>query len=291
MYPSQFFNLFPPFPRNQKVFVAMSFAPQFNARWEKVIAPGIRRIRMNDKPLEPYRVDIRQVSDSILTEILDGISTSLLVVADVTSIGKIDGNPVPNGNVMYEVGIAHAVRLPEEVIMLRSDTDSLLFDLRHVRVKNYNPDNDPQGAQNLVSELAMSTLKEIDLKRHLAVRRAADSLDYLSWVVLAESQSNEIIHPEMKTMGQTLGKAWRNTSISRLLELGALQTKYIEFSPDVIANIDKISETELMKYRTTPFGVALFEEVARRMKVAENQESLSQVFDPAIKQEMPDKKS
>ena len=279
MYPSQFFSLFPSFPRNNKVFVAMSFDAQFDARWEKVIAPGIRNVVSNDKlRLEPHRVDIRRVSDSIITEILDGISNSLLVLADITSIGKIDEKPVRNGNVMYEVGIAQARRLPEEVILLRSDTDSILFDLANVHVNKYDPDNNPQSAQKLVSELIISATKEIDLKKHLAVRQAAESLDYMSLMVLAEAQDGEVAHPKMKTVRQALGNATRNTAICRLLELGALQTNYLEFSPEIISKMNKFPETELMKYRATPFGVFLFKEVMCRMKVPENQGSLSKLL-------------
>ena len=53
-----------------------------------MIAPAIRQVLRNDVPLEPFRVDSRKVSDSILTEILDGISKSRLVFADITAVGK-----------------------------------------------------------------------------------------------------------------------------------------------------------------------------------------------------------
>jgi hypothetical protein len=113
MYPANYFGLFPPFPREDKVFIAMSFDQRFEDRWTRVIGPAIRNIRVNDVPLEPHRVDIRQISDSILTEILAGITNHRAIFADVTSLGSIDGRPLRNGNVMYEVGLAHALRLPE----------------------------------------------------------------------------------------------------------------------------------------------------------------------------------
>jgi hypothetical protein len=74
MYPANYFGLFPAFPREEKVFVAMSFASRFNRRWDEVIGPGVRNVSVNDKPLEPIRVDTRCISDSILTEILSGIT-------------------------------------------------------------------------------------------------------------------------------------------------------------------------------------------------------------------------
>ena len=78
MYPSHFFGLFPPFPREDTIFVAMSFDSRFDQRWNEVIAPAIRQVLRDEVPLEPLRVDSRKVSDSILTEILDEISKSRL---------------------------------------------------------------------------------------------------------------------------------------------------------------------------------------------------------------------
>jgi len=89
MYPLNFFSLFPPFPKNNKVFVAMSFEDKFNKRWEEVILPGIKNIARGGQRLEAYRVDVRKVSDSILTEILTEISNCLLVFADLTSLGQM----------------------------------------------------------------------------------------------------------------------------------------------------------------------------------------------------------
>src|SRR5258707_10872964 len=106
MYPANYFGLFPPFPRRDTVFVAMSFDPQFDKRWAEVIAPGVRNVRVNDSRLEPVRVDARQISESILTEILSGVSTSRLFLADITTLEHIGNRAVRNGNVMYEVGIA-----------------------------------------------------------------------------------------------------------------------------------------------------------------------------------------
>lgn len=187
MYPANFFGLFPPFPREETVFVAMSFDPRFDQRWSEVIAPAISDVQRNGKSLKPIRVDTRRISDSILTEILSGITTSRLILADITKMGDIDGRPIRNGNVMYEVGIAHAVRLPEEVLLLRSVSNSLLFDLANVRVNHYAPDEEPNEAKSLMSNSIVETMRELDLSRHLAVGKAAESLDLPSWWLLAQT--------------------------------------------------------------------------------------------------------
>src|ERR1035437_373147 len=140
MYPANYLALFPPFPLDNRVFVAMSFAPQFENRWTNVIAPAITSVTWGGKPLIPFRVDQRTISDSILTEILNGIGRCRMFFADISTIGILEGRPMRNANVMYEVGIAHAVRMPSEVVLFRSDNHELNFDVTNVRVNYYEPD-------------------------------------------------------------------------------------------------------------------------------------------------------
>lgn len=268
MYPSTVFGLYPPFPRENKVFVAMSFDSRFDKRWREAIAPGIRRVLVNEAPLEPTRVDIRKVSDSILTEILTGIANSRFIVADITTVGYLDGRPIRNGNVMYEVGIAQAVRLPEEVIIFRSDQDSLLFDTSNIRINHYSPDETPEEACSQITGAIISAGKELDLRRHLSVRMAAESLDFPCLWLLAQSHSGQgVAHPEMKTIRQVLSNTSRVASIARLLELGLLKTAYLEATPQLLEEIGDSPDIQIMKYEPTEFGNAVFEEGARRLGI------------------------
>lgn len=260
MYPAEYYSLYPPFPRQDEIFVAMSFSDTFTTRWKNVIEPAVNRVAINDNRLKAHRVDLRTVSDSILTEILTGISRSRLVIADITTIGSIDDKPVRNGNVLYEVGLAQAVRLPEEVLLFRSDNEPLLFDVSNIRVNKYDPDNDPKRAQEIVVEAITSTLKEIDLKKHLTVQRLAETLDYPTWwaLVVAHTQGG-LSHPNQKTMGQILGSFAQSRAISRLLEIGALRTQYQKVTPELIEK-SGYSESPglLMRYQCTELGAALF---------------------------------
>lgn len=244
----------------------MSFDPRFDARWREVIAPAIRNIGVNDKRLEPIRVDTRKISDSILTEILSGIANSRLVFADITTVGYLDGKPIRNGNVMYEVGLAQSVRLPEEVIVFRSDDDSLLFDTSTVRVNSYSPDAAADKARSAVTDTLIGSLRELDLRRHLAVRKAVEMLDYPSWWLLSESGARKgVPHPKMKTMRDVLGNAARASAIARLLEMGALRTTYIEVTPELLAQIGDSPDYDLLKYECTEFGEAVIREAAARL--------------------------
>jgi hypothetical protein len=170
---------------------------------------------------------------------------------------------------MYELGVAHAVRLPEEVLLFRSDDDVLLFDVANVRVNAYAPEQNPEVAKSLISETIIGALRELDLRRHIAVSKAAESLDFPSWWLLVEAQSGKgIPHPEMRTMGQALGNASRAAAISRLLELGAIRTTYLGLTPEKYEEVKDSPATPILTYESTEFGRAVFEEGIRRLGVS-----------------------
>ncbi len=260
MYPSVFYSLYPPFPKQDHIFVAMSFSGTFESRWKNVIKPAVSRVAINDKKLEAHRVDTKTVSDSILTEILTGISRSRLIIADITTIGIVDDRPVRNGNVLYEVGLAQAVRLPDEVLLFRSDDDPLLFDVSNIRVNSYDPDNEPEKAQKIIIDAIISAFKEIDLKKHLTVQRLAETLDYPSWWTLVTCHTkNGLSHPTQKTMGQILGSFSQSRAISRLLDIGALKAHFQKVTPEIMEkNGDSESADLLVRYETTELGVSIF---------------------------------
>jgi hypothetical protein len=253
VYPSTFFGLFPPFPRDERAFVAMSFDARFDPRWRDVIVPAVRAVLVNDKPMDPHRVDLRKVSDSILTEILDNIARCRVFLADITSIGEVGGRAVRNANVMYELGLAHAVRQAEEVLLFRSDDRELLFDIANVRVHRYDPDGSPESARQLVTETIVESLPEVDLKKGLAIRRAAESLDFHSWMALLEARGRPFHHPATRTMGQALGGLARAQAIGRLLEVGAIQAEFVRATPELLKDNEGPAE-RLINYRITSFG-------------------------------------
>ena len=121
MHPQTYLKTFWRLELRSQVFVAMSFAPQYESRFKNVITPAIQSLIVDGRRLEPYRVDISKSGDSILTDISDGIAHCRLVLADVSSVGRdaVTGQPYRNGNVMYEVGIALACRGPSDVLLVR----------------------------------------------------------------------------------------------------------------------------------------------------------------------------
>ncbi len=262
MYPHKYFELFPPFPREDSVFVAMSFDERLRSRWETVIDPGIRDVRVDGVMLKAHRVDVSRVGDSILTEILDGVSKSRLVLADVTALEVAGHGEVRNANVMYEVGLAHAVRLPEEVLLFRSDSKPILFDIANVRINSYDPDGAPDNARCQVKEAIESSLREVDLKRHMAVTKAAQSIDALAWDVLDRAcEDDGVGHFDTRSIAKALSGIPRNATIVRLLELGALETDCAPQIRQIIRSETRVDpalrDSSLFTYRPTPFGRAV----------------------------------
>lgn len=173
MYPKNFIESFRSFTRSSEVFVAMPFAETFEDRWEGVFQPAIIKAG-----LQPYRVDIRQVSDSILTDILAGISRARLILVD-TSFQSLSDRPAgPNANVMYEMGIAQATRLPEEVIVVRDtvSSDSVPFDIGHIRYQSFNAE-DKAEAIKLIHSLISAALSSIDLLKDQIITKVFEALD------------------------------------------------------------------------------------------------------------------
>ena len=155
MHPNSYLRTFWRKEVRPEVFVAMSFAGALQQRFEDVIRPAIESIVHRGRKLKANRVDLSQTGDSILTDIVDGIAHSELVLADVSTIGydAKTGDPYRNGNVMYEVGIALACRHSAEVLLIRDDAHKFLFDVSTVPHKHIDFTDPAAATATLEREL------------------------------------------------------------------------------------------------------------------------------------------
>jgi hypothetical protein len=97
--------------------------------------------------------------------VVPGDGPTGIVFADVSTIETVGGKAIRNGNVMYEVGMAHAIRQPEEVLLFRSNHDEILFDAANVRLNRYAPEEAPEEARKCVSNTVIDSLRELDLRK------------------------------------------------------------------------------------------------------------------------------
>lgn len=267
MYPLTYFELFPAFPREPRAFVAISFADQFQARWERVLAPALGRLSHRGEHVQPFRVDLSAASDAILTEILKAIADSMVIVVDITALSEQEGKPIRNANVMYEVGLAHAVRPPEEVVLFRSDDMRLDFDIAGVRVHEYHPDEDPEAAQEIVIRTVLESLSAREARRRASVRAAAGQLTTPAvFLLLDVSHRGNFLHPVNRTMGQALASIERSEAIALLLRVGAIRSDILQLTPQVLDRITSgQDEPPLVTYSLTPFGNELVTYLAVEM--------------------------
>src|SRR5487761_1497836 len=113
-------------PVKPRVFVVMQFGEPYNSLYEEVIRPVAKNLG-----LEAYRTDDVFRPGIVLQDIVRGISTSQVIVAEVTP---------RNPNVYYELGYAHAVGTPTILLAEQpsAGSSSLPFDISGFRCIFYD---------------------------------------------------------------------------------------------------------------------------------------------------------
>jgi hypothetical protein len=126
-------------------FVVMPFQDLFGAEYERVIRPAIE-----DVGLECKRGDEIYSQQLIAQDIWKSIRGARVVVAELS--GR-------NPNVMYEIGMAHAIGKP--IVLLTRDQADVPFNLRALRFIYYDPNN-PFWGQDLRAELTKALRNVLD---------------------------------------------------------------------------------------------------------------------------------
>jgi hypothetical protein len=117
-------------------FVLMPFGDWFDRYYEALFKPAIKAAE-----LEPVRADNLFSTGSVMEQIWEEIGKAKVLLAELT--GK-------NANVFYELGLSHASRKP--VVFVTSNLNDVPFDLRHLRIVQYDQ-NDPFWGEKLKRSL------------------------------------------------------------------------------------------------------------------------------------------
>ena len=126
-------------------FVIMPFLPSYQTLYDKVIRPAVEETGMIC-----IRADEVFTKSQITHEIWKQIRSCRLVLAELT--GK-------NPNVLYELGLAHAIGKPS--IIITRNQDDVPFDLKALRYLYYDT-NDPYWGDNLRGQLAVMCAKVVE---------------------------------------------------------------------------------------------------------------------------------
>lgn len=212
MYPRHYFDLLRPNVDEKMVFVGMSFAKRDVPRWDKIIQPAIVGAGM-----KPYRVDAHVASDSILDNIMQGILDARLLLFDISATEQ----GARNGNVMYEIGLAHAMRHPEETLIIRSDRRPILFDLSSIRIQIYD-DSEPAVACEQLTQMIRHMAEGIRSLKGIILDKTIGSLDEICLSFLAAKANLpyfSLTEPAKALEPETIAA---RDAIRRLLDLGVL---------------------------------------------------------------------
>lgn len=215
VYPKHYIDLFKIDRDNSMAFVGMSFASEDRWRWEDVIKPALLMAG-----LDPYRVDMEMKSDSILVDILRAIVNSRFLVFDIT----MNASGFRSGNVMYDLGYAHAIRSPEDILVIRSDNEILPFDTAQIRVFSYT-DASPEARKSLAATIG-SVLQNAVRVRDLVVGKAISMLDEVSLGFLSSHAKMEYFSLTESTKAFTPEALAARSAIRGLLELGIVGLRW-----------------------------------------------------------------
>ena len=134
-------------------FVVMPFHPLFGKQYDKVIKPAVETAG-----LECIRGDEIYARQSIVQDIWQSIRRCRVVVAELS--GR-------NPNVMYEIGLAHAIGKP--IVLLTRNEEDVPFDLRSLRFIFYDTSDPFWGPelQTKITHVLKLILEEPTLAAHL----------------------------------------------------------------------------------------------------------------------------
>ncbi len=126
-------------------FVMMPFALPLGGYYASIYEPAIKKAGIT-----PIRADADMFgTGKIIDQIWSGINNARVLVAELT--GR-------NPNVLYELGLAHALKKP--VVLISSNEADVPFDVRHVRVIYYEM-TDPFWGEKLISKVAENVVSAL----------------------------------------------------------------------------------------------------------------------------------
>jgi hypothetical protein len=248
MYPRQFIDSFWSPNITDQAFVAISFDESSIRIFDDVIKPACSLHFTK----EPLCVKFVNSGDSIINEILNGIAHCRIIIGEISTMCENDPKS-RNGNVMWEIGVAHAFRQPEEVILLRNDNADLLFDIGPIRVHHYNK-HDLGEAKQLLIEIIVDRIKSIEMKKSMLVDLAIRQLNPGALATLINQVPYDINVPTFEvppTMGNQ--QTW-----PKLFELGIIEFPVDELDKAALfQEIRKGNTLAFCRFRLSPFGKAV----------------------------------
>lgn len=168
MYPKYFFERFWEGEQKNQIFVGTAFDSGVEERFS--IIDSIAKELSFEKA---FRVGLDSEANSINDNIFDAIANSKMLLFDLSDDNR--KNHI-NHNVIYELGIAQAMREPSDIIIIRKETetkDKLPFDIQSINI-NFFKD---KLAKDWLKPKLESAIKNQEWHKSKRVRVVAESID------------------------------------------------------------------------------------------------------------------
>jgi hypothetical protein len=143
------------------IFVLMPDELKTNRIYDSIIKPVVE-----SRGLTCDRAEDLKTNNAIIQDIVEGIYKARFLIADITDY---------NINVIYEIGVAHAMK--KEVIMIYEISEhepDFPFDIKHIRALGYP--SDPSGGMKLQKDLE-STIDYVMTKTISQARFSSEATD------------------------------------------------------------------------------------------------------------------
>lgn len=125
---------------NELVFVLMPFEQELTSIYNEFI-----KTTVEDKGLVCRRADDITSNNAIIQDIWKSICEARFIIADISTL---------NPNVMYELGVAHAIGKETILIHQEGSSNKLPFDIPHIRILNYR--NTATGGKELKEKIGQA---------------------------------------------------------------------------------------------------------------------------------------
>lgn len=182
----------------KEIFVAMSFAEEYDKIYKKLIKPAVEKANeklkySGDEELKPYRTkdDPRTVSGWI--NILEHLFTAQIVLGVLTS---------DNANVFYELGIAHATQPITRQILIVNEGYEPKFDLKDLIFFEYS-----ENFEESINPLALKiqdAIKYYGVETEKRVHQARMKVGLLAFSVILTYAN--VSHFPLKISGEFISK-------------------------------------------------------------------------------------
>ena len=260
MHPNYFLENLWSKPILPEVFVAMSFDPVANDRYDNIFYPAITQTAHAGTSLTPNRVDKRRSGESILTEVVDGVAHSQLILIDVTVQHRYKdarGKSVHsfNDNVMYEAGLAMACRSSTEVMLVRDKHGSIVeertpFDLFHIPYTTFDSTDVDASVASLIL-LMSDRLRELDIIRGIRFDRAMRSLTPSDLEFLTDERVRMAVTDLTLSVSPEHNGLASNMAVTSLLNKGVIE----------LVSIIDTSGRQSPQYRPTQLGAQIISDL------------------------------